>query len=76
MQAGQQRLTVDSGVYMCVFVPVEHSRYLSHWMRPLAVGAQLMQRGWVHRALAQRENACHVAKQRHHLSQNRRRLRA
>jgi len=45
-------------------------------MRPLAVGAQLMQRGWVRRALALHENASHIAEQRHRLGQNRRRLRA
>jgi len=52
---GQQRLIVEIGVCVRAFVPVEHSHHLSHWMRPLAVGAQLM-RGWVHRALALREN--------------------
>jgi len=76
MQAGQQRLIVESGVCVHVFAPVEHSHHLSHWMRPLAVGAQLMQRGWVRRALALRENASHIAEQRHCLGQNRRRLRA
>ena len=45
-------------------------------MRPLAVGAQLMQRGWVRCALALRENASHIAEQRPRLGQNRRRLRA
>ena len=46
-------------------------------MCPLAVGAQLMQRGWVRRALAlRRENASHIAEQRHRLGQNRRQLRA
>jgi len=46
-------------------------------MCPLAVGAQLIQRGWVRRALAlQRENASHIAEQRHHLGQNRRWLSA
>jgi len=76
MQAGQQRLIVESGVCVRVFVPVEHSHHLSHWMRPLAVGAQLMQRGWVRCALALRENASHIAEQRHRLGQNRRWLRA
>jgi len=36
-------------------------------MCPLAVGAQLMQYGWVCRALALRENASHIVEQRHHL---------
>ena len=40
MQAGQQRLIVEIGVCVRAFVPVEHSHHLSHWMRPLAVGAQ------------------------------------
>ena len=76
MQAGQQRLIVEIGVCVRVFVPVEHSHHLSHWMRPLAVGAQLMHRGWVRRAQALRENASHITEQRHRLCQNRRRLRA
>jgi len=76
MQAGQQQLIVESGVCVRMFVPVEHSHHLSHWMRPLAVSAQLMQRGWVRRALALRENASHIAEQRHRLGQNRRRLHA
>jgi len=76
MQVGQQWLIVEIGVCVRTFVPVEHSHHLSHWMRPLAVGAQLMQRGWVRRALALRENASHIAEQRHHRGQNRRWLRA
>ena len=76
MQAGQQRLIVESGVCVRVFVPVVHLHHLSHWMHPLAVGAQLMQRGWVRRALALRENASHIAVQRYRLGEHRRRLRA
>ena len=72
MQARKLRLIVEIGVCVRAFVPVEHLHHLSHWMRPLAVGAQLMQRGWVRRALALRENASHIAEQRHRLSQNRR----
>ena len=45
-------------------------------MRPLAVSAQLMQRGWVRRALVLRENTSHIAEHRHRFGQNRRRLRA
>jgi len=45
-------------------------------MRPLDVGAKLMQRGWVRRALALHENASHIAEQRHCFGQNYRRLRA
>ena len=59
MQAGQQGLIVEIGVCVRVFAPVEHSHHLSHWMRPLAVGAQLIHRGSVRRALALRENASH-----------------
>ena len=44
--------------------------------RPLAVGAQFMHGGWVRRALALRENASHIAEQRHRLGQTRCRLRA
>jgi len=40
MQAGQQRLIVEIGVCVRAFVPVDHSHHLSHWMRPLAVGAK------------------------------------
>jgi len=76
MQAGQQRLIAESGVCVRVFVPVEHSHLLPHWMRPLAVGAQFMQRGWVCRALALSENASHIAEQRNRLRQTRRQLRA
>jgi len=76
MQAKQQRLIVEIGVCVRAFVPVEHSHHLSHWMHPLTVGAQLMHRDWVRRALALRENASHIAEQRHCLCQNRRRLRA
>ena len=76
MQAGQQRLIVEIGVCVRAFVPVEHSHHLSHWMSPLAVGAQLMHRVWVRHALALRENANHIAIQRHRLYQNCRRLRA
>jgi len=35
-----------------------------------------MQRGWVRRALALRENASHIAEYRHCVGQNRRQLRA
>ena len=45
-------------------------------MRLLTVGAELMQHGWVRCALALRENASHIAEQKHRLSQNRRLLRA
>ena len=76
MQVGQQWLIVEIGVCVRTFVPVEHSHHLSHWMHPLAVGAQLMQRGWVRRALALCENASQIAEQRHRLGQNRCRLRA
>ena len=76
MQAGQQRLIVEIGVCVRAFIPVEHSHHLSHWMRPLAVGAQFMHCGWVRRALALRENASQFAEQRHCFGQNRRRLRA
>ena len=67
MQAEQHGLIVEIGVCVHVFVPVEHSHHPSRWMRPLAVGAQSMQRGWVRRALALRENASHIVEQRHHL---------
>jgi len=33
-------------------------------MRPLAAGAQLMQHGWLHRAMTLRENASHIARNR------------
>jgi len=45
-------------------------------MSPLAVSAQLMQHGWVRRALTLHENPSHTAEQKHRLGQNRRLLRA